>query len=225
MGAIINTVVVFICGLLGVVIKGGIPTYVHERIMQGIALCIVALGIMSVVQGKKALVMILSMVIGAVMGEWLDLDSKVITFTNFLDSTLSRFPKLDNVGRGFLTASMLMCIGSMSIVGAIESGMTGNDTTLISKSIIDGICALLLGSSLGIGVAFAAIPILILEGGMTLFAQFLAPLLTPDIINEIVCVGSLLLVALGMNMLEITKIKIMNLVPAIFVPIVLMQFL
>lgn len=119
---------------------------------------------------------------------------------------------------------MLFCIGSMAIVGSLESGLIGDNSTLYTKSVLDGVSSILLTSTFGIGVAFSSIPLLFYQGGLILFAQFLAPLLHDAMVIEITTIGSLLLIGMGLNLLEITEIKIMNFVPAVFLPILFMQF-
>ena len=130
-----------------------------------------------------------------------------------------------SVADGFVTASLLFCVGAMAIVGSLENGLTGNYDTLKAKSVIDGITAIVFASSLGVGVAFSAAAIFLYQGAISLAAGLLSPLLSDTVIAEMTCVGSLLIVALGLNMLNVTKIKVMNLVPAIFLPILLCRFM
>ena len=130
-----------------------------------------------------------------------------------------------SISDGFITASLLFCVGAMSIVGALENGLTGSYDTLKAKSIIDGISSIVFASSLGVGVAFSAGAIFLYQGAISLLAGLLSPLLGDAVIAEMTCVGSLLIVALSLNMLNVTKIKVMNLVPAIFLPILLCRFM
>ena len=129
------------------------------------------------------------------------------------------------MSEGFVTASLLFCVGAMAIVGALENGLTGNYETLQAKSLLDGISAIVFASSLGIGVAFSAVALFLYQGSISLLASVLSPLLGDAVIAEMTCVGSLLIVALALNMLNLTKIKVMNLVPAIFLPILLCTFM
>lgn len=130
------------------------------------------------------------------------------------------------MAEGFVTASLLFCVGAMAIVGALNDGLTGDHTTLFAKSLLDGIIAVVFASSLGIGVAFSAAAVFVYQGAIALLASVLAPYLqNGSTIAEMTCVGSLLIIALSLNMLGLTKIKVMNLVPAIFLPILLCQFL
>jgi uncharacterized membrane protein YqgA involved in biofilm formation len=176
-------------------------------------------------KGENILITILSMVFGTLVGEWIDLDKKINQLGDEIESRVSSENKEHSVSNGFVTASLLFCVGAMAIVGALQSGLTGNHDTLFAKSLIDGIAAIVMASSLGIGVLLSAGLILVYEGGITLFANVLAPLLTDSVINEMTCVGSLLIVGLALNMLKLTNLKIMNYAPAVFFPILFGYFM
>ena len=192
-------------------------------VMQGVALCVLYIGVTGSLKGQNTLVAILSMVIGAILGELLDLDSRMGKLGQWVQDKLSHILKSGggSVAEGFVTAALLFCVGAMAIVGALENGLTGNFDTLKAKAVLDGVSAIVFASSLGIGVALSAGAVLIYQGVIALAAGALSPLLGEAVIAEMTCVGSLLIVALSFNMLGITKIKVMNLVPAIFLPILL----
>lgn len=198
-------------------------------IMQGVALCVLFLGISGSLKGQNSLITILSMVIGAVIGELLDLDKKMKHLGDWVQKKTERLVKSDSgapsISDGFVTASLLFCVGAMAIVGALQDGLTGDHSTLLAKSLLDGISSVVFSASLGIGVAFSAVAVFLYQGIIALAASFLQPLLGDIVIAEMTCVGSLLIVALGLNMLDLTKIKVMNLVPAIFLPILLCTFM
>ena len=130
-----------------------------------------------------------------------------------------------SVSEGFVTASLLFCVGAMAIVGALQDGLTGDHSTLFAKALLDGISAIIFGASLGIGVSFSAAAVFLYQGIIAVLASFLSPLLGDAVIAEMTCVGSLLILALGTNLLNVTKIKVMNLVPAVFFPILFCQIL
>lgn len=220
MGAIVNAVLVAIGGTIGSLLKQGIPDHIADAIMKGIGLYILILGIEGSLDYNNALVVVVSIALGAGIGSYLDLDQKVNRSIQGLER---RFLKDDSgqFSKALINAASLMCIGSMTIIGALENGLQGDPTTLITKGVIDGISAVVMASSMGIGVAFAAIPVLILEGGMTLLAVYLAHLLTPELIQDLVASGSLLLVALGLNLIGVTDIKIMNYSLAMIFPLIL----
>lgn len=193
-------------------------------IMQGVALCVMFLGISGSLKGQNSLITILSMVIGAIIGELLDLDKRMRALGDWVQKKTERLA-LGNgkasISEGFVTASLLFCVGAMAIVGALQDGLTGDHSTLFAKSLLDGISSIVFGASLGLGVSFSAVAIFLYQGLIAVLASFLAPFLSDAVIAEMTCVGSLLIVALSLNMLNLTKIKVMNLVPAIFLPIFL----
>ena len=198
-------------------------------IMQGIALCILYLGISGSLKGQNTLITILSMVIGAVIGELLDLDGRMKHLGDWVQKQTERLvmssDSAPSISDGFITASLLFCVGAMAIVGALQDGLMGDHSTLFAKSLLDGISAVVFTSSLGVGVAFSAVAVLLYQGIIALAASFLEPLLVDSVIAEMTCVGSLLIVGLSLNMLHLTKIKVMNLVPAIFAPVLLCMFM
>lgn len=225
MGAIVNSIVVVITSLIGLLIGQRIPEKMNRAIMQGIGLVVITIGISGAVNGVNTLVLILSMVIGIVIGEGLDIHQRINLFIEKATKRLSGDKDQSEFTQAFMTATMLFCIGSMAIVGSLESGLTGDNATLYTKSVIDGISAVLFSSSLGIGVLFASIPLLLYQGSLIVFAQLLAPILSDAVILEMTTVGSVLLIGMGLNMLDITDFKMMNFIPAIFLPILLMLFL
>lgn len=216
---------VVITSLIGLLIGQRIPEKMNRAIMQGIGLVVITIGISGAVNGVNTLVLILSMVIGIVIGEGLDIHQCINLFIEKATKRLSGDKDQSEFTQAFMTATMLFCIGSMAIVGSLESGLTGDNATLYTKSVIDGISAVLFSSSLGIGVLFASIPLLLYQGSLIIFAQLLAPILSDAVILEMTTVGSVLLIGMGLNMLDITDFKMMNFIPAIFLPILLMLFL
>ena len=193
-------------------------------IMQGVALCVLYLGISGCLKGSNSLIAILSMVIGAVIGELLDLDQRMRSLGDWVQKKTERLVTgggKASISEGFVTASLLFCVGAMAIVGSLQDGLTGDHSTLFAKSLLDGISSVVFGASLGLGVAFSAVAIFLYQGSISLLAAFLQPYLGDAVIAEMTCVGSLLIVALSFNMLGLTKIKVMNLVPSIFLPILL----
>ena len=207
----------------------GIGGRLQTIVMEGMALCVLYIGISGSLKGQNTLIAIISIAIGAVVGELLDLDRRMHTLGDWVQAKTARLIHTQegapSVADGFVAASLLFCVGAMAIVGSLENGLTGNYDTLKAKSVIDGIAAIVFASSLGVGVAFSAAAIFVYQGAISLAAGLLAPLLSDTVIAEMTCVGSLLIVALSLNMLNVTKIKVMNLVPAIFLPILLCTFM
>lgn len=198
-------------------------------IMQGVSLCVLLIGISGSLKGQNTLITILSIVVGALIGELLNLDLRIHVLGDWLQTKTDRILKPESndvsISEGFVTATLLFCVGAMAIVGSLENGLTGNYDTLMAKALLDGISSIVFASSLGIGVAFSAVAIFLYQGSISLLASFLQPLLSDTVIAEMTCVGSLLIVALAFNMLGLTKIKVMNLVPAIFLPILFCTFM
>ena len=241
-GTIVNALAILAGSVAGILLKrlagkfsaslddaSSLGLRLQTIIMQGVALCVMYLGISGCLEGQNSLIAILSMVIGAVIGELLDLDRRMRTLGDWVQTKTERLVKGDSgapsISEGFVTASLLFCVGAMAIVGALQDGLTGDHSTLFAKSLLDGISSIVFGASLGLGVSFSAVAVLIYQGLIALLASFLAPLLGDAVIAEMTCVGSLLIVALSLNMLGLTKIKVMNLVPAILLPIVLCLFI
>jgi hypothetical protein len=225
MGAIVNSVMVIIGSLLGQLIGRYIPKDLNKMMMQGIGLVILIMGISGALQGESTILMILSIVFGVVIGGLLDLDGRVNRFVNNISRKFQGKGDNQQLSHAFISATMIFCVGSMAIIGSLESGLMGDNTTLYTKSVIDTLTVILLSSSLGIGVIFSSIPILVYQGGLTLFARLIAPLLQDAVIVEISAVGSVLLVALALNMLEIIDIKLINFIPGMFLPVLFMLFL
>lgn len=240
-GTIINSLAILAGSLLGLVLQAvthrsskdvdasGIGGRLQTIVMEGMALCVMYIGISGSLKGQNTLIAIISIAIGAVVGELLDLDRQMHTLGDWVQAKTARLIHTQegapSVADGFVAASLLFCVGAMAIVGSLENGLTGNYDTLKAKSVIDGIAAIVFASSLGVGVAFSAAAIFVYQGAISLAAGLLAPLLSDTVIAEMTCVGSLLIVALSLNMLNVTKIKVMNLVPAIFLPILLCTFM
>jgi len=197
----------------------------QDIIMKGVALCVLYIGIDGCLAGENTLITIVSMVLGAILGELLDLDRRMHALGDLVQKKTERLVRQDDatasVSEGFVTASLLFCVGAMAIVGALQDGLTGDHTTLFAKSLLDGISAIVFSSSLGIGVAFSAVAVFLYQGTIAVLASFISPYLGETVIAEMTCVGSLLIAALAFNMLGCTKIKVMNLVPACILPIFL----
>ena len=249
LGPLVNAIVVVLCGLAGSFLVRGIPSRFEELIKKAIGLSVVYVGIKGALDNRHVLLLIMSMVIGAVLGEIVNLDMLMNRLGNWAerklgmdgnkssggpagssggngpaDLQLSEIPSPPGNGRsfskGFVSASILYCSGSMAIVGSMQSGLLGNHEILYAKSILDGVISIVFGASMGIGVAFSAIPVLLYQGGIALASMAVKDILTPEIITEMSAVGSLLVAAIGFNFLGIKEIKVANLIPAIFIPLV-----
>jgi len=218
LGTIVNTATIAIGSLIGVMLRRRIPERVTDAIMKGIALCVIYIGISGTMEGRKTLAMIVSMALGGLLGTVLDLDGGMNALGRMVERRISPGGK-GGIAEGFVTASLIYCVGAMAVVGSLQSGLTGNHEMLYTKSMLDGISSMVLSASLGIGVALSALSVLVYQGAITLLAQVVAPVLTEAIVAEMTCVGSLMIMGLGLNMLGVTKLKVMDYVPAIAIVI------
>ena len=214
-----NCLGVILGSAVGLILKKGLPERLSSAIMQGLALCVMYIGISGALETQNVLVVILSMAIGTLIGEGIDLDKQLEKLGNRLEQSAGKND--GSIAKGFVTASLLFCVGAMSIVGSLQGGLTGNHETIFAKSLLDGIAAIVLTATLGVGVMFSAVLVFVYQGAIALCAGFLAPILTDTIIAEMTAIGSLLIIGLSLNMLNVTKLKVMNYVPAIFMPILI----
>lgn len=218
----VNCGVIIVGCIIGLFIKGGIPERFNKIIMNGLALCAMFIGFSGALEGNNTIITIVSMAVGALIGELINIDK----WLNKLGETIQK--KLDKgngkesrIAEGFVNASLLFCVGAMSIVGALQAGLAGNYDTIYAKTVLDGVSSIIFSASMGIGVIFSSVTVLLYQGGITLCASFLSGILSQVVIAEMTAVGSLMIVGLGLNLLEVTDIKIANLLPGILVPVVL----
>jgi len=219
LGTIVNTLAIIVGSLLGIVFKGGIPKKYQVTIMQAISLAVILIGLKMAFKTDAILLVIFSLVIGSILGEFLKIEARLETLGKQLEA---KFSKAGNGGiaKGFVVASLVFCVGSMAIVGSMESGLTGNHQTLFAKSALDGLSSIIFSSIFGIGVLFSSISVFVYQGFITLTASLMKPFLIPPVINQMSGVGGLLIMAIGFNLLEIKIIKVGNMLPAIFIPLV-----
>lgn len=220
LGTLVNTVGILVGGSIGLLLKKGLSEKIADTLMKGLSLCTIYIGISGAMEGQNTLIIIISMVAGAVIGEGVDLDEKLNRFGKFIESKFKKGEGTVSIAQGFVTASLLFCVGAMTIVGSLQSGLTGNHEMLYAKSMLDFVAAIIFASSFGFGVLFSAAFVLVYQGSITLLAQWVSPFLSDQVIAEMTCVGSLIIIGLGLNMMGVTKLKVMNFVPAIFLPVI-----
>ncbi|MDR2808860.1 MAG: DUF554 domain-containing protein [Spirochaetaceae bacterium] len=216
LGPLVNALVIVVCAFVGRFVVKGVPQRFEETIKKSIGLSIVYVGIKGALDNQEVLLLILSMVCGAVIGELLNIDRLMNRFGSWAERKLGMSG--GTFAKGFVSASILFCTGSMAIVGSLQSGLTGNHETLFAKSILDGALSIVFAASMGLGVACAAAPVLIYQGAIALGSFMIKDMLSPDIIREMSAVGSLLIAAIGFNFLVAHEIRVANLIPAIFIP-------
>lgn len=217
LGTIVNSIAIIVGGLLGIFLKRGIPERYKLTIMQGIGLSALVIGLLGALDTDNMLLMVISIVVGTIIGEAIKIEDRLEGLGKLLEARFGS--KESGIVKGFVTASLIYCIGAMAIMGALESGLTGNHEILFTKSILDGITSIIFASSLGIGVVLSSLAVFIYQGLITLGAAFIKPFLVGDVIKEMSSVGGLLIVAISFNILEIKKIRVGNMLPAIFIPI------
>ena len=217
LGTIVNTIAILAGCFVGIILKGGIPQKYNETVMQSIALAVILIGVKGALKSDDILLVIISLATGSVIGEFLKIEDRIEALGNFLQKIFAGAG--EGISKGFVTSSLLFCVGSMAIVGSLESGLAGNHQTLFAKSMLDGIGSIILTSTLGIGVFFSAVSVFLYQGAITLTASYAKQFLVPEVINQMTSTGGLLITALGINMLEIKRLKVGNMLPAIFIPL------
>lgn len=213
LGVAINVLAVLLGTFLGMTIGRFLKEDVRKTIMQALGVCVVVIGVSDALKTNNSLLVILSVVIGGFLGSVLHISDGLDKLGDCLQKKISKNGE-SKIGEGFVSATMIFCVGAMTVYGSISAGL-GDNSTLLIKSVLDGTVAIVLASSLGIGVAFSAIPILVLQGGVALLAEFIAPYATPEFLAELSGIGGVLVFCIGLNLLEIKKIKTADLLPAI----------
>ncbi|MDP9727893.1 DUF554 domain-containing protein [Alicyclobacillus tolerans] len=220
-GTLVNSIAIILGSVLGVLLPR-VPESMKTTIMQGLALCVALIGLgMALSDQKDILYLIISIVIGAIIGEWIDIENRLLRFGNWIEHKMHRLNQ-GPVSEAFVASTLLFCIGSMAIVGAIQNGISGDPQTLFAKSIIDGITSVIFASTLGFGVAFAAVSVFLYEGSIALLAHWVGKGMdNPAAISCMTATGGLLLIAIAINLYGLKKIAVGNLLPAIFIAVLL----
>lgn len=217
LATIVNVLTIIVGSMVGYFMRNGIKDQYKNTIMDGLSLSVLIIGIMGSIKTENILLVIISIVIGSIIGEKLGIEKNLDKMGAKLEK---RYGNGDsNFSKGFITSTLVFCVGAMSIVGSLEAGLTGNYETLFAKSILDGVAAVIFASTLGLGVMFSIFPVFIYQGSITLLATSLKDILTPMIINEMSAVGGILILAIGINLLGIKKIKTANMLPSLFIPV------
>lgn len=228
-GALINAGAVIVGSTIGVMLKNGLSDRFNQTVMQGLGLCTMFIGIGGALSGmltvtdgsigtQHTMLLILCLALGALIGEALNIEQKLTDFGTFCQKKFAGSGDSSFV-EGFVTTSLVICVGAMAIVGSLEDGLNGDPSTLVAKAVIDGIACIIFAASLGKGVFLSALPLLVYEGGITVLARFIRPWLTDALIGQMSCIGSVLIFAVGYNMLVEKKLRVGNLLPAIFLPV------
>jgi uncharacterized protein len=230
LGTVVNAAAIIAGGVTGALLRSGLPERFRDTVMQALGLSIIMIGLSGALQGiyvitaagklsrEYIMLMIFSLVGGAIIGELLNIEDKLEKLGLWIQKKYLK--NSGNFAEGFVTASLVFCVGAMAIVGSLEDGLTGDRGTLFAKAVLDGVISVIFAATLGIGVAFSAIPVFLYQGLITLTAGFIKPWLTESVISQTSLVGSILIVAIGINVLELKRIKVGNLLPAVFIPFI-----
>ncbi len=222
-GVLVNTLTVIVGSLIGLLLKKQIPEKITKAVMTTIGLCTIAIGVTGITEGKNQLVMIISLVLGTIIGTIIDIDKHLGNLGEKLQK--KKGDNSSTFSQGFVTASLLFCVGAMTIVGSMNAGISGDNQMLFTKSVLDLISSVMLATSLGIGVLCSSAFVLVFQGILVALSMGLGTFLSDFAINELICAGSVMITALGLNLIGITKIKVANMLPGlIFVPFVCIFF-
>jgi len=221
LGVIINVITVLIGSSIGLLFKKGIPEKVSSAAMTGLGACTLYIGITGSLCGENVLILIASVVLGAITGTLLNIDGGINRLAEKVENKFRKDGDNISIAEGLISATLLFCVGSMTVTGSIQAGLTGDNSILITKATLDLVSSMMLASSLGIGVLLSAAAVFVIQGGLVLLAGLLAPLMSTGAINEMTCAGSLLIIMIGTNLIGITKIKVADYLPAIiFAPVI-----
>lgn len=216
LGTIVNVITVVVGTAIGCVLKHAIPEKIQKIIMQSVGLGVVSIGVASAIQTENFVLFVISLALGAAIGKTIGIENGL---ENIGDKLQKRFSGSGNtVAEGFVTATLIYCVGAMTILGSIQSGLTGNHELLFTKAILDGIVSIVLASTLGFGVGLSAIIILLFQGSLTLGASLVAPFMTDIVMQELSAVGGAMIIGIGINLLDIKKIHVGDMLPAIIIP-------
>jgi len=216
-GTIVNVVAIFLGCSVGFILKSKFPERIGKIIIQTLGLASLLIGAQMALKTNNILLVIFSLVIGGVIGEIIGIEEVMEKFGERVKLKFKSKDTSERFVEGFVTASLLYCVGSMAIMGALKEGLSGNPDILYTKSLLDGLTSVAFTAAMGIGVLFSTVPVFLYQGGITLLAQLIKDFLSPEIINEMTAVGGILILGIGFGLLEIRKIKIGNLLPAILV--------
>lgn len=216
-GVIVNVITVIIGSCVGLLFKKGIPERVSSAAMIGLGACTLYIGISGSLCGENVLILIASVVLGAIIGTLLDIDGAIGKLAQKVEKKFQKSAGDVSIAQGLVSATLLFCVGSMTVTGSIQAGLTGDNSVLITKAMLDLVSSMMLASSLGMGVLLSAVSVFVIQGALVLLASLISPFMTAAAINEMTCAGSLLIVMIGTNLMGITKIKVADFLPAIVI--------
>ena len=220
-GTLVNVAAVIVGSLLGLLLRKGFPEKMKNTVTTGMGLCVILIGMQGALGTENVLLVILSIVMGSIIGSLLKIEERLDKLGLSLQKKFAAKDGNDHFAEGFVNATLIYCVGAMAIVGSIDSGLRGNHDTLFAKSLLDGVMSIALASTMGIGVMLSAVAVLIYQGGIALLAQLVEPLMTEVMITEMSAVGGVLIMGIGFNLFRKEHIPVGDMLPAIFLPILL----
>ena len=220
-GTIVNVIAIVVGSLLGIAGGNLLTEDTKETVAKGVDLGVILIGIQMALETKHLIIVLLSVLLGAVTGEIIGIEKYLNKGAQILERKIQGQKGEQGIAKGFVTATLIYCIGAMAIMGALQSGLTGEHSILYAKSLLDGVTSIVLSSTMGIGVALSALPLLLYQGSITLLAHVIEPLIIEEAIVEMKAVGGLLILAIALNMLELTKIRVGNMLPAVVYAVLL----
>ena len=222
MGTIINAIAIIVGGALGLLFRKGFPERISQTTLQVLGLFTLVVGLGMAIQGQELIMVLISLALGAGLGEWLDIEGRLDRFGSWLERRLHVTE--GSPAKGFIYASLLFCVGSMAIVGSITDGLKGDYSILVTKAMMDGIISIPFAASMGFGVLGSALPILLYQGSLTLLASKVQSFFTPVMIRELTSVGGVIIIGIGINILGLQKIRVGNFIPALVLIVLILYF-
>ena len=220
-GVLVNVITIIVGSCVGLLFKKGIPERVSKAAMIGLGACTLYIGISGSLCGENVLILIAAVVLGGICGTLLNIDGAINALAEKVEKKFKKDNKQTSIAEGLVSATLLFCVGSMTVTGSIQAGLTGDNSVLITKATLDLVSSMMLASSLGVGVLLSSVSVLVIQGGLVLLAGIISPFMSTGAINEMTCAGSLLIIMIGTNLMGITKIKVADYLPAIlFAPII-----
>ena len=222
MGTLINAVAIIVGGALGLLFRKRFPERMTQTVLHVMGLFTLLVGVRMAIQGEELIMVLISLALGAMLGEWMNIEDRLERFGLWLETRLHLTEQ--SPAKGFINASLLFCVGSMAIVGSITEGLNGDRSILVTKAIMDGILSIAFAAGMGVGVLGSALPILLYQGSLTLLASKLQAFFTPPMIGELTSVGGVIVMGIGVNILGLKKVRVGNVIPALVIIILILYF-
>lgn len=223
--AIVNALVVVIGSLIGMTFRKKLSQRYSKTITQGLGLCVIVIGVSTALESANMIIVIVCVALGSLIGTWIDIERRLEHMGDQLQARFAKDDENGNFAKGFVTASLMFCVGAMAIVGSMDSGLRGDHSTIYAKSILDFITSIFFAGTYGIGVMASAVSVLLYQGAIVLLSGVIEPILTTAVITEMGAVGGVLIIGVGMNVLRREHTFVGNMLPAILLPMVIMPFL